>query len=469
MLWAASNILPAVALGTFLLVRRVADTVSQAMHLGAPASLRRYLSITADPHARAGYYWSCLFLAATGIGLGCLILLVAPEWASSRVLGAESRVNSVCTILFSAALVIQYLGSSSLLGMGRFVTNNILELATTALAPMLMILLVRNVSVLQILFLQAAVITIAYSVVLSVCAFQLRDSGAEADRTGRLVKFTEVFQYGIPRAATLFLETTFVVIGPWCLRHDLAEAGFFALAFFTLRVARTAIQPVTMVAAMGFGRLISQGSHLQVRRGVNILVGATGSAALLGAAVILPWTSRLLEIWLGPIVAPSVVQYAEVLMIAMIPLCILYAIREPIEVMWKTPFTFVVFSVGSGVLAVSILVLRDVLGQGMAVGWSYVIAYAVMTSMALWTVRRELHGAGYFGLVRLTTVGLILLAANMIAARSIPVETPGWLAFCLMTVAVGLSAAIAVIVLLFWKPARLATDLKAQLKFRTSV
>lgn len=466
MLWAASNILPAVALGTFLLIRRVADTVSQAMHLGAPASLRRYLSITADSYARAEYFRSCLLLAAIGIGLGSMIFLVAPDWASSGVLGAESRANSILTILFSAALVIQYLGSSSLLGMGRFITNNVLELVTTALAPMLMLMFIRNVSVVQILALQAAVISVAYSVVLSVCALHLRGSGPRADRAGEAVKFTEVFQYGVPRAATLFLETAFVVIGPWYLRHDLAEAGFFALAFFTLRIARTAIQPVTMVAAMGFGRLISQGSDHQVKRGLNILVGATGSVAMLGAAIVVPWTGRLLEIWLGPIVAPSVAPYAEVLMIAMIPLCIFYAIREPIEIMWKTPFTFVVFSVGSSVLVFSILVLRNAFGEGMVIGWSYVIAYTVMTSMALWTVRRELHGISYFGLVRLTAVSLILFSINMIASRSVLADAPRWLEFCLMAVALGLSAAVAAMSMLIWKPSRLAVDLKAQLTFR---
>ena len=361
--------------------------------------------------------------------------------------------------LLSGALVTHYLATSALLARNHIVTANLVELVNVALVPVAAMYLVRNIDARSLLGIQTAAMGGLSAAVLAVLGWRLQAAAGGHGLRLRPDYLAENAAYGLPRAAGLVLETGFLVIGPWLLRNDLAAVGYLTIAFFMLRFARTVVQPVTILIGMRLGGLHSRGAQHDVSRGLNLVV----AGVLLSVAAILPpvhaWSSFILQVWLGSRLAGAVETYALPLLVAVIPLSLLQALKEPIEIMWKAPFVLGLYVIGSMILVCSDLLLNRHVGAASAISYAYVVAYTAMSVGALLVVRRNISSYRQFGMTRLALLAASVWAVNYLVAEGTR-AAPLWSRALMMLIVGVLSALLLVALYLFVAPAPLARDLR---------
>mgnify|MGYP001240621252 CR=1 FL=1 len=461
LLWLASRALDPAALGLFLLIRRLADTVSQLMHLGAPIAIRRYLTVSSQAHDRAGHFFAALVLAIVGIGVWATVLLAFPRTAM-KLLGeteGSDPQTMICTVLLSGALVFHYLANSSLLSRRRVVAANVLELTNVAAIPIAVLYLTDSITPQHLITIQAVGVTALSFAVLTAIVFSARGAVDSPTRPLSFEYLRETATYGLPRAVSLILESGFLVIGPWLLRDDLAAVAYLTIAFFLLRLARIAAQPVAILIGMKLGALHSLGQRNDVRRGLDLITGG----ALLSAAIIVPvvhcWSALILQLWVGDSLAASVQPYVNVLLLAIAPLALLQTLKEPIEIMWKSPYILGAFTLGNALLLAIGALLRPAAGASDAVTWAYVIAYFAMCTCALAVVRKYLSDLWQFGLFRLAGLATLSYVVNAIAVHATESSSIWWRVAGMVSVG-SLSAAVVVAGYLWASPSPVAATLR---------
>ncbi len=463
-LWLASRVLSPVALGLFLLIRRLADSGSQFMHLGAPISLRRYLTISVDAEERAANFSAALTLSLIGIvAFGALLVANPHFWTRVLIGSAQTGDDTILYVGFmSVALVFHYLANSALLWRGYIATANLVEVFNVALVPIAAMYIIAGIDARRLVAIQAAGMGLVSAGVLAIIRWRLSIPVSAPDRVPARAHLLENLSYGLPRAVGLALETSFLVIGPWFLRNDLAAVGYLTIAFFMLRFARTIVQPVTILIAMRLGGLHSRGASHDVRRGLDFVI----AGVLMAVAAILPaihaWSPLIFRIWLGPTLASEVERYAAPLLFAVVPLSLFQALKEPIELMWKKPFVLGIFVAGNLVLVGSYAMLARHFIAGPAVAGAYVAAYCAMTAAALWVVRQNISGFRRFGLERLTLCAGTAWLVNAVAADATASE-PLWLRSAVMIAVAGASCALVIAFYLLIAPPPLGRELRKYL------
>lgn len=461
MLWLASRTLTPVDLGLFLLIRRLADTGSNFMHLGAPVALRRYLTISRHPADKSAHFSASLILSAGGMLACMLALAVAPGFWGRLFVGTAPDADKIAifTGLMSCALVVHFLVNSALLARGNIITANLIELVNVAVAPVAAMYIVRHIDARELVGVQVATIACVSLAMLVTLGLRFNAEAGERIHKMRTGHVIENATYGLPRAAGLALETGFLVIGPWLLREDLAAAGYLGIAFFLLRLARTVIQPVTILVAMRLGSLHTRGAHDDVQRGFDfIIVGV-----LLSAVAILPsvhaWSSVILELWLGDQLGAAVHPYVQLLLIAIIPLSLLQALKEPIEIMWKKPFVLGLYGVGSLALLACGYLLTPYFGATDGITGAYVVAYTLMCMGALLIIRDRISPRAQFGLVRLGLLGCGAWAVNFVATKAAAV-LPLWERISIMLLVGAFTTLLVIVGYLFLMPSPLVRQFR---------
>jgi hypothetical protein len=421
LLYAASKALLPTVFGAYLLVRRFVDTLSNAMHLGAPLAIRRYLAVLTSPSDQLGHYVAAVVLSSCGSIVIALALLVAPEEFGRLLIGQQlnSAQLLLWAVLLSGAMPVHYLATSALFARRHTILANCLDILNLSMVPIATSYMIPEVTIANLLGVQATVMLFSGIVVVVLIGLQV---AAKSDPGRPIISAAELWEtctYGVPRAASLFLETVFLLIGPWLMRGDLAAVGYVAVAFFVLRLGRTVVQPITLIAGLALGRMHGRGADAEVREGIDLLIGSALFGSIVLTSIVYPWSIDLLRLWLGHDLASHAQPYVAILLFALIPLAVFQVLKEPIEIIWRAPFSLIMFITGICALVLAQVALAGTLGVVRSTCWAYVVSYIVMCVGALLVVRHHVSPANRFGLLRLAAIGFVAWTSNQLAADAV--------------------------------------------------
>ena len=409
------------ALGLYLLSRRLADAGANLLQLGAPFTLRRYVSMSAEPSSQALYI-------ATGIGvLGVasavfLLGLVAwlDRWTSLAFEpGQGSRELMIWIGVLTIGQAFNNVAVSILIAFRRVIAFNLVAFVNAVVWPLAALALAGRGMEAVLRGLAAGTLAFSSIVAISLLALVARHAGGVIPWSRWKETLREFAGYGLPRTASPFVEVGLFLLGPWLIREDMAAAGYVILALMLLRVGQGLMQPAGYVLAAVAARLVGQKDEVSLRTGLNLLTGTLLYSGGLAFALAYPWTGVLLRLWLGegPLSA-AVLPYASAMVLSLLPFAVFQGLKELIEMVWTAPRNLYTLLVSISVLVVAFLAAHAFLPRPQSVLVGYVVAFWVAGLMTLWWIRRYLNPAGYFGMARWAAVLMGIALVNGWAARA---------------------------------------------------
>ncbi len=413
----AGQAFPAAGLGLFLLSRRVGSTWANLFQAGSSQTLMRFVAMHADDPAvkrryvaTAALYW----LGLTAVFVPACHFLRQPlsDWLLPEA--ADAGATAFWTGMFLLGTIANFIVYSTLLAERRIALANLFEF-TNASGFLLALFLLPEAgfSPLDTLRLQSLGMIGLSLACLALYLALVRPKAPAAGSAGPTVA-RDFAAYGLPRALVPFLEMGLTLLGPWLIRDHLAESGYLIMALTFVRVVEMFVQPVVLVSSVVAARLLGVGDRRSLADGGRLLFGAVLTAAAVALAVVAPFRSQLLVLWLGdPALAVQVDAYVSVLFWSMIPYTVYQGLKGIIEVKWVRPVNLMTLAAGLAVQAGVFYACRLAgLDPFAAVGVSLAVSFTVLGVCSTLWMRRTLSPFRWYGPWRLGLVCAGLFAVN---------------------------------------------------------
>ena len=424
----AGMIMTPVALGVFLLARRVANTGACFLQLGMSQALVRYLAMYRDDPRRKRQFVG--LSAFTGLLLALLLipilLFLEPRIGPLLLPGAGAQVGlAFWTGMLMLGSVAHYLAHSTLIGERRMFWGGVLEFAAVSGILLFYFLWVGSDAspLAAVRFQSLCMLVLAIAYLVGYLAFQGRKSEVDGIPLTQLRdESSRFFLFALPRGLVTFLDMALLMLGPWLLRFEVEEAGFLIVSLTLVRVLQVAIMPVSQIASVLTAQYVGRGDERSIEEGVKLLFGAVlYSGALIGAGVI-PWGRTILELWLGDAdLAEGVFKYFIVVGWGLIPYALFQGLKGIIEMRWFRPLNMVTLIIANLVHLGAFLVFRGTLGTEPAVRWSFLLSLICLGVLTAVLLRRYLQPWSHWGLGRIAVVSIFLWGSNYVVASEAPV------------------------------------------------
>jgi hypothetical protein len=422
--------------------------------LGISQALRRYVSATVEDRHKLAY-----LEVALGMWFVLGLLVVGVGFATRSVVGPvlfpgfdDQAALSFWTAVLVVGTIGGYLPTSWYMAERRVaIANTFALLNASGMLLFAFVVLGSGAVPVQLLAVQSLGMIVVSLVSMSAVVLGLRR------RVKRRVAVREALRsllnFGAPRGVSAFLDMLMLLVGPWLLRRELTEAGYLIIALALLRMAQTAIMPLSQVAGVATARLHGRGADEDIAQGTSLLFVAVLYATALFAAMGGPWLRPFAELWLsGSSLAHGVVNHGTILMWGLVPYTVFHALKGVVEMRWIAPKNLVTLAVAVGV-QVAGGTMATVIGASSAwVSVAIVVSFWVLGIGTVLWARRFLPDMARIGLGRLGAGCLVVLGANLVAVGSM-----SWwaIAGALVTSLTVMWAA------LVWRPAPLVKDLGA--------
>jgi glycosyltransferase involved in cell wall biosynthesis len=456
----AARLLPAIALGLLLLARRLADLLANLVQVGTPHAARRYLSLTLHKQEQRRWLTASLLMWSLAAFAFLAVLIAGQRWWTPLLFGNQVAGSGMlaATGLLAIAMAGTNLAMSALMAVRRFVSMNLLQIATTSgLLLASLWLLDGEKTPDKLVFVQGGGGLILLALALGLLYLHLRDTRSEP-ASPLAEYFRETFAYGAPRTLSPFLEILLIVLGPWLLRENPAAAAGLILAFTLLRLAAAFVQPLALVGGVTGARLLGSRDEAGLARGINFIIGLTGALGLVLCAAGYPWLTTGLRLWLGTTeLAGTVQSFASGLLLALSPYMLFQGLKPIIEAVWHKPWMLYIMVASLALLLGVHALARQFLSPAQSVMVAVPIALAASGLGTIIPVRGLLRPATYFRWPRIIGVTLLVLLVNAATAR-LSIALPFAIQIAVATATIGLSLAGAMLVLTTLWPSACLSD-----------
>jgi hypothetical protein len=420
----AGLIFAPVALGSFLLARRLSSTGANLLQIGASQALYRYLPMSGEAIERKLTYvlvacsmWAVVTIvtfAIVMVGIEPIVAWAFPDHGDAEQLAWAGWMLMLATIL-------GFIAHATLLAERRVVTANLVELTIESGFLLIAFRWSREAaSPVDILRFQALGIMGVSAVAL--VGYGLRHPHAWLRMNLRTVNesLRAVVGFGVLRGLVPALDMAILAIGPWLLRHQPAQAGYLIIALAVFQIIPAAMIPVTKIGSIATARLLRRGDEASLQEQVRLLLGTVLYGTVLVLVIVVPWRDLLLRLWLkDTFTASGVGAHLAWLIWGVFPLAISYGVRGVIDIRWFHPKNLYTLMLAAGTQVGVYALLHHELGIVEAVRASLVAAFWVIGVLTImWIKSGYLPAVGYWRLDRLGLVALALAAVNIWSARA---------------------------------------------------
>lgn len=326
------RLLGPVALGEFLLVRRVSAWLVTGVLLGMANALPRYVAYGAKKPAgeRRAY-----FLAAAGCLLGSTILvgliLYLGRQSFARWLFGDTKLASLvlplCLLL--AGLAAQTAVYGYFRGMMTFRRANAIQVFHFAIVPVVAVLLLYPTrSVALILDLTGGATVVVAILFASPIIRELAQNPLPKLRPYA----AELLRYGVGRVPGYFGSSALFALGPMIAAHyvPMTQVGYLLLGSNLLMVLGYTAAPLSMVLLSKFSMMLGQNRLQEVRSSVGHLMGAALDLSVFASIQLVVFADTLVQIWVGPKFVGAVL-IVRLLTLAVPPYLFYMALRSSID------------------------------------------------------------------------------------------------------------------------------------------
>ena len=332
------RLLGPVALGEFLLLRRVAAWLLAGVLLGMGNALPRYIAICVKkPQGERNAY----FLAGTSCLMGFTVcvgvaLYVGRQYFATWLFGDAHLAGLILPLgLMLAGLAAQTAAFSYYRGILAMKRANAIQLFHFAIIPIgVVVLLYPAHSV-------ALIVGVAGALTVVAAALFARPIFRELARNPlpKLRPYAaELLRYGVGRVPGDFGQAALFALGPLMATHylPLTQVAYLLLGSNFLLVMGYTAGPLTVVLLSKFSMMLGQNRLAEVRESLEHLVRAVLDISVFVSLQLVVFADVLVRVWVGPRFLPGI-SIIRLLILAIPPYLFYMALRSSIDAVTVKP------------------------------------------------------------------------------------------------------------------------------------
>ncbi|MFD0863129.1 hypothetical protein ACFQ1M_13015 [Sungkyunkwania multivorans] len=409
----AEYLLSAVALGVFMLMRRVVPTFTNLSQLGTSQAIIRYASIYKNEKQKIKTYF---FLSFSGwivstIVLGLIYLALGQQLGDLTYDGtANSKQYFLYTVWYISIIHLSYLVQPYFLTLRKVLAYNFINLLNASLILIVVFKYLSSSVTLELLLSYSlTAMSVLQLVLLLYIVLRLeiyRFPSVEMIKTyGK-----EFYAYGIPRSIITFSDMFLLTIGSLLVGSEQKQIASFLIALALTRIVLIILQPVSKLSSVIVG---NNNSPERQKAAVNLMSGTILYATTLLVIILYNWLDVLLEYWLSkPETIKDVLYAFKIMAIGLVPYSIFHGLKGIIEIKFFKPYNLYTLIAAIVSHVALFYILEQFYDTLYALSFSLMIAFVILGIATAFWCRKDFLGNRYYRFDMLLIVGGGLFALN---------------------------------------------------------
>jgi O-antigen/teichoic acid export membrane protein len=285
--------------GEYSLVKRVIGFLQAPLLLGLNIGIPRYVAISRNEKERSSYIKAGVLVVTVFSLIFLVFINIFKSLFAEIFFGTANYINLTLPLsFFLAGLILHNLVYSYFRGRSFIKTFNSLQVVNIALVPIGILLIIKNVTIDNIIML-VGIITLIIS--LTFFLYYIKDFFISIDKLQFKSSLKELLSYGIPRVPGDFAFAGLMSLGPILGAHfaTIKEVGYLSLSQSLLGILGAAVAPLGLVLLPKVSNLISQAREKEIRESLNFFIGAFLQCSIFICFQLMIFIDVIVNHWLG--------------------------------------------------------------------------------------------------------------------------------------------------------------------------
>tara|TARA_R110002049_G_scaffold307520_2_gene508272 strand:- start:31270 stop:32733 length:1464 start_codon:yes stop_codon:yes gene_type:complete len=409
----AEFMLSAVALGVFLLMRRVSATFTNLSQLGTSQAIIRFVSLNKNDREKEKTYF---FISFFGWFIS-VIILIGLYFYLGQYLGditynknENSKLYMLLTLWYIAILHLSYLVQPYFLTQRKVITYNMIStLNASVIFILVFFYFSKNPNLESILYITLFIMSALQIALMLYIIFKLKLYNIPSKKQIKQ-EFKPFYAYSIPRSAITFSDMFLLTIGSLLVSENESVIASFLIALVLSRMVLVVLQPVSKLSSVIIG---NDNSIEKQRQAINLMTGAIIYLTLLFTILLATWLDVLLGYWLKNSETIINVLYAFSFMaFGLIPYAFFQGLKGFIEIKFYRPYNLYSLIIAISIHVLLFLVLNNYYNTLLSLSVSLAMAFLSLGITTTIWCRKDFFGNQYFRFDILLILGITLFSAN---------------------------------------------------------
>jgi hypothetical protein len=411
----AEFVLPAIALGVFLLMRRVGATFTNLSQLGTSQGIIRFVSLNNNDIEKKRVYF---FIAFSGwvfsiVVIGFLYVFLKQYLATFIYNDVENSILYVgFTFWYIIILHLSYIIHPYFLTQRKIVSYNIINI-TNASVFFIIIFYYYSTASLEIILYNVFLILSVFQLILMlliITQLKLYNLPKLKSIKGALKTF---YYYSIPRSIITFLDMFLLTIGSLLMSKNEKIIASFLIAIALSRMVLIVLLPVSKLSSV---IIANDHNTNKEKKAVNVMTATIVYSTLIFIIILYNWLGFLLDVWLNNTETINNIIYAfNFLVFGLLPYAYFQSLKGIIEIKFFKPYNLYSLIIAVIVHISVFLVLRKFYSALFSLSISITLAFLSLGLLTVYWLRKDFFKNNYFRFEVVLTLCVLIFGINYFA------------------------------------------------------
>lgn len=412
----AEFMLSALALGVFLLMRRVSATFTNLSQLGASQGIIRFVSLNKNDVEKKKVYFFISFLG----WVFSVIILIGTYFFLGDYLGnityndnENSKAYMLLTLWYISILHLSYLVQPYFLTQRKIISYNLISTLNASIIFLLVFFcFYKNPNLESILYSTFYIMSTLQILLMLYIVIKLKLYNIPSKKSIKQ-QFKSFYTYSVPRSIITFSDMFLLTIGSLMVFEDETVIASFLIAIVLSRMILVVLQPVSKLSSVIIG---NDNTKEKQNNTINLMTGAIVYLALLLVVLLSTWLDVLLKVWLNnPETINNVLFAFNFIAFGLIPYAFFQGLKGVIEIKFFKPYNLYSLIIAIAAHVVLFLILKNYYSMLLSLSISLTFAFISLGVTTVFWCRKDFFGNKYFRFELLIFLGVLLFAANYFA------------------------------------------------------
>lgn len=412
----AEFMLSAVALGVFLLMRRVSATFTNLSQLGTSQGIVRFVSLNKDDVEKKKIYFFISFLG----WFASVVILIGLYFFLGDYLGnftynenENSKTYMLLTLWYIAILHLSYLVQPYFLTQRKIISYNMIStLNASVILIFVFFYFSKNPNLESILY-TALFLMSALQIVLMLYIIIKLKLYIIPSKQAIKKEFKPFYIYSFPRSVITFSDMFLLTIGSLLVSKNETIIASFLIALVLSRMVLVVLQPVSKLSSVIIG---NDNAEEKQKDAINLMTGAIVYLTLIFVVLLSTWLDVLLKLWLtNPETIENVLYAFNFIAFGLMPYAFFQGLKGIIEIKFFKPYNLYSLAIAIAIHIILFLILKNYYNTLLALSISLALAFISLGITTVYWCRKDFFGNKYFRFEVLIILALVLFTANYYA------------------------------------------------------